>query len=405
MSQSTALDIRLFRYKKGATVIIAGTRNPGYFFIVKQGKLTVHSDHVLDDLSVGTFESGETFGLVSGLTGTEFLGTVVAQEDSVLIRVPLAALGRYLRHNRQICLKMLRSYSRELRSLDHSLSLKLGHHPLEGKPEKMIYNADIYLKLGKVEMAKYALKRYLNYAKGRNLAEMEVYRTRAQAMLEKLDPKYELPVRPGNKIILRPDEILFVEDEPNDYFYVIKSGQISISRLASDQELLLAILGPGEIFGEMALLEEHTRLASALAYSEAEVMRLSAASFLDVLGEKILHKIFESLARRIWFGHRRISVMTEEDPLLRIYRYLHLFIEREKIFTRQHLQSDIPLSFGLTELLKMTGLANAPPSVIEALQKDVNLTIREKEIVVHRFSQLEGKILQLQKQYRKKEQK
>lgn len=390
-------DIRLFRYKKGATVIIAGTKNQGYFFIVKEGKLVVHSDHVLDDLSIGVFEPGETFGLVSGLTNSEFLGTIVAQEDSVLIRVPISALGRYLRHNRPICLKMLRSYSRELRSLDRSLAKKEESHPYEGKPEKMIYNAEIYLRLNEKEKACYALARYLKYAGEKNVDKNNPFVEKAQTLLQKVNPNYQLPQRDERNLLLKPHEILFLEDEPNDFFYVIKSGHISITRLSQAQEILLAILGPGEVFGEMALLEDQTRLASAIAYSEAEVIRLSAVTFLDVLGEKILYKIFESLAKRIWFGHRRVSVMMEENHLLRIYRYLQLLVQREKVFKKQDVQNEISFPFGITELLQMTAVLPDSVKVIEALKKDTNLSFQENQIIIHRFSQLEGKILQMQK--------
>lgn len=396
-----AQDIRLFKYRKGATVIIQGTPNPGYFFIVKSGKLYVHSDHKLDDIQISIFDPGETLGLVSGLTGTEFLGTIIAERDSVVIRVPVSALGRYLRQHRDVCIKMIRSYSAELRALDRSLTPHAPGNQWDGRPEKLVMNAEHYLTSGQTEKAKYALAKFLEWGAGRSGSMSESFILQAREQLKKIDPSYRLPQRADKNISLKAGEILFLEDEPNDYFYVIKSGKISISRLVQNDELLLAILQPGEIFGEMALLEDQTRLASATAYSDAEVLRLTARTFSEDLGEKILQKIFESIARRIWFGHRRVAVMAEQDPVIRIYLYLLLLIERDCIFLKVPNKNDIVLPFGLSELKQMVGMANLPDSSIEPFLKDPNVEHKEEQITIFRSSNLESKLLQLQKRQKK----
>jgi len=50
--------------------------------------------------------------------------------------------------------------------------------------------------------------------------------------------------------------VLFREGDRGQTMYVIRSGKVNISKRIGDSEITLAVLGPGEFFGEMALLED-----------------------------------------------------------------------------------------------------------------------------------------------------
>ena len=51
-------------------------------------------------------------------------------------------------------------------------------------------------------------------------------------------------------------EVIFCEYEPGDTFYLIQKGRVQIIKIMGEIEKTVAILQPGEIFGEMAILEE-----------------------------------------------------------------------------------------------------------------------------------------------------
>ena len=57
-------------------------------------------------------------------------------------------------------------------------------------------------------------------------------------------------------------EILFEEDDPGERAYVIKEGELEVIKHGPGGEMLLAVRGPGEVIGEMALLEENPRMAT-----------------------------------------------------------------------------------------------------------------------------------------------
>ena len=69
-------------------------------------------------------------------------------------------------------------------------------------------------------------------------------------------------------------EALFDEGDPGDRLYVVTEGKIKLGRTAADgRENLLAVLGPGEMFGELSLFDPGPRTATATAVTDADAAR------------------------------------------------------------------------------------------------------------------------------------
>jgi len=101
---------------------------------------------------------------------------------------------------------------------------------------------------------------------------------------------------------------IFQYGEVGDKLYVIVDGKVRISREVSGMgEEALAVLGPGEVFGEMALLDETPRSADATAHETARVLVISKEAFDDLL---FLHK---DLAYEVlWACVRMLSARLRE---------------------------------------------------------------------------------------------
>jgi len=69
------------------------------------------------------------------------------------------------------------------------------------------------------------------------------------------------------------------QGEPGDRFYVVRSGMVQVLRDGRP----LATLGPGEAFGEIALLLDVPRTATVRAVEPTELLALNAADFRDLL--------------------------------------------------------------------------------------------------------------------------
>src|SRR5436190_23921530 len=76
------------------------------------------------------------------------------------------------------------------------------------------------------------------------------------------------------------DTVVFFENEEGDTFFVIVEGRIKVTILGDDgREVILTVLGPGDFFGEMALLDNEPRSATAIAIEQTELITLSRQDF------------------------------------------------------------------------------------------------------------------------------
>ena len=106
----------------------------------------------------------------------------------------------------------------------------------------------------------------------------------------------------GSAQSLQRNVVLFEEgDEPGE-FYLVLSGRVAIAQESDDgRESLLAVLGPGELFGEMGFLDGHNRSAQARALEESAVLVVPYAE-LRLLYEDhptALWSAVQLLARRL----------------------------------------------------------------------------------------------------------
>lgn len=85
----------------------------------------------------------------------------------------------------------------------------------------------------------------------------------------------------------RPGEVLFQKGDPGDGLLAILKGRVKISTISAEgKEVVLNILGPGELFGEIALIDGKDRSADATVMENAELVVIDARDFLPFLEER-----------------------------------------------------------------------------------------------------------------------
>ena len=97
-------------------------------------------------------------------------------------------------------------------------------------------------------------------------------------------------------------EIIFQEGEPGDRLYVILEGKVKLGRSSNDgRESLLAILGPGEMFGELSLFDPGPRTSTAAALTDAVILALSNEQLRPWLAGRpeVAAALLQALARRL----------------------------------------------------------------------------------------------------------
>ncbi|MBN1524023.1 MAG: Crp/Fnr family transcriptional regulator [Spirochaetales bacterium] len=131
--------------------------------------------------------------------------------------------------------------------------------------------------------------------------------------------------------------IIFCEYEPGDNFYLIQSGRVQIVKIMGDLEKTIDVLKPGEVFGEMAILEEAPRSASAIAADKVQVLEFNRANFEILMrgNPQIALKLLKLFTRRIYDQKRRFMILTLEDIEARVADVFLMLAEKEPLQTSE----------------------------------------------------------------------
>jgi CRP/FNR family transcriptional regulator, cyclic AMP receptor protein len=152
-------------------------------------------------------------------------------------------------------------------------------------------------------------------------------------------------------------EVLFSVGEPGSEMFVVRTGSVRIVVSSQGVEKTLAVLGPGEFVGEMSLLTDQPRSATAIVEEDADLLVVGAR----VLEEMIVHnteialRLVRKLARRLESADALIRVLLYRDADQRI-------IENLKRLARIHDAGDgAPLRFksDFAEMAEQVGLEAA----------------------------------------------
>ena len=105
-----------------------------------------------------------------------------------------------------------------------------------------------------------------------------------------------------SRLVVRKGDKVFVEGEQGDTLYVLLSGKIKVGRRTGDgRENMLALLGPGELFGELSLFDPGPRTATATALTDSQLACMSHDALSPWLAERpeVGLQMLRVLARRL----------------------------------------------------------------------------------------------------------
>ena len=115
--------------------------------------------------------------------------------------------------------------------------------------------------------------------------------------------------------------MIILEEEFGDTVFLVVKGTIKISRVNDEgKEVILALMGKYEIFGEMSVIDGEARSANALAQEECELLTIKSNDFLNILKNnfKISYALMSQLARRIRKSDLHIEALSLSDAEHRI---------------------------------------------------------------------------------------
>ncbi len=151
-------------------------------------------------------------------------------------------------------------------------------------------------------------------------------------------------------------DVLFHEGDPGDKLYVIVEGKIKLGRTSTDgRENLLAILGPGEMFGELSLFDPGPRTATATAVAETQILGLSNEQLQRFIAGRpyVAGTLLAALARRLRRTNENLADLVFTDVPGRVAKAL---LDLSRRFGRP-VENGVMVSHDLTqeELAQLVG--------------------------------------------------
>jgi CRP/FNR family transcriptional regulator, cyclic AMP receptor protein len=166
--------------------------------------------------------------------------------------------------------------------------------------------------------------------------------------------------------------VLFEEGQRGDFMYVVQSGEVEIRRMVGDDERLIAVLPPGEFFGEMAILNARPRSATAVVRMDARLLVIEGRTFEAMLRARpeIALRIIKSLALRLEAANQQVELLLLPTPNHRVVQCMRQMADE------QIRLAGAPMS---------SGSAIIVPTTIDAIALRVGLPPAEVGDVVDRL--------------------
>ena len=140
--------------------------------------------------------------------------------------------------------------------------------------------------------------------------------------------------------------------DQTDSLYIVLSGRLKVLMSDSDgKEVILSILGPGEFFGEMGLIDDSPRSASVLAIEPCELLSISKRDFKSCLAQnfEMAMAVMKGLVRRLREADRKIGSLALLDVYGRVARLLldmSESVDGQKVVTKRLPKQDIAKMIG-----------------------------------------------------------
>jgi len=146
--------------------------------------------------------------------------------------------------------------------------------------------------------------------------------------------------------------VIMAAGDATDSLYIVISGRLKVMMGDADgKEVILSLIGPGEFFGEMGLIDESPRSASVVTIEPCELLQVSKRDFRKCLQEnfEISMAVMKGLVRRLREADRKIGSLALLDVYGRVARlllYMSEDINGQKIVTKRLPKQDIAKMIG-----------------------------------------------------------
>jgi CRP-like cAMP-binding protein len=392
MANPEQVQLAILQYKKNTYINIEGKQDAGRFYIIRDGQVQISKEaEIIEEDTGNILYAGDFFNVVSCMANHPAIETAKALKDVSVVAVYRDQFGILIQKYSPIAMKIIKSFSHKLRYFDSAITRLSFKGNVEENPRYLYNIGDYYLKRKQLNHAFYALKKFIQYCPtSERVGE-------AKKLLLKIQPSVRedqiARAQQGFSRQYKDNEIVFSEHEPGEELCIIQRGKIKITKIVDNNEVLLAVLKPGDIFGEMAILENKPRNATAISFGDSELLAVSKANFQGMVqrNPQLGTKLITLLSERIWKAYRQLANILISDELGRMYDMLLTVVEENRIPITHN--TGYTFEFGSEELVKMVGLpADKGTLLIQKLFENRKIRLKDGKIMILDLEELSKQV-------------
>ena len=349
------LQLQIVSFRKGTYLVVEGKENTDHFYILQRGNVQCYKASG-SGLAPTVYGPGDFVGVVPCMSDHLQIETAVASTDVMAISVRKDQYPELISQNTPVALKIIKTFANRMRVMNEMLSKATLHSVVQDSHEQILRVATFYEKNALPDIAVFAYYQYLKTKpEGPNA---EAAKQRFVALKPKTHAVYFEPTAEPSRQYPK-DTMIFSEAQSGSDMFIIQRGEVSITKVVNGNEITLAVLKKGDMFGEMALIENKPRSANAIAHSDCTLMVINRSNFNQMVATQpqLVAKLTTTLADRLWSMYRQLDNAALTEPLAKMLDMLSLQLEKQRVkigFSKVSMQTE----FTPKDLANMCGLAS-----------------------------------------------
>ena len=321
------LQLSYVNFRKDSYLLIEGKEEHSRFYIIQSGQVRCFRANEPYNVSTKVLGPGDFVGVIPCMAGRFQVESVIALTEVKCISVKREQYPELIEKNIPVALKIIRTFANQMRTMNEQLTKLTLNNVSADTPEHICEVAAYYDNAGATDIAAYAYYRYLKEcSKGRNIpfAQKRFIAIKPRTKAVYFEPAPDL-TRTYPKGCM-----IFSESQRGADMFIIQEGQVAISKVVNGNEVMLAVLKKGDMFGEMALLEDKPRSASAIAHEDCKLMVVNRQNFDQMVGSQpqLVTRLTTTFSERMWSMFRQLDNACLSDYQHKMVDMLALQMEK-----------------------------------------------------------------------------
>ncbi|XDD42927.1 cyclic nucleotide-binding domain-containing protein [Leptospira sp. WS60.C2] len=352
---------QMVTFPANSYIIVEGKKDANNFYIIREGKVRVTRETaVVGEDPNQVLGPGDFFGVVAAMSQHPQIESATSLTNVSLISVSYDQFGTLIQKSTAVAMNIIRFFSMKLRQFDTTITRLSFRNAVEEDPNELFKIGEYYFQQQNTSHATFAYQSYLKHLPNGQFVPQ------AKLRLQTINQPFQAPPIDYTKFNrnYKDSEMIFCEHEPGKELFILQSGKVKISKIVNQNEVMLAVLQAGDIFGEMAILDNKPRSASAVAAGDVELLAINKANFEGMVKAQpqLATRLITLLSERIWIAYKQLANLLLKDPQGRIVDTLMTLAEKNriKVAPKQAYNFEI----GTKDLLKMVGLTDPKDELI-----------------------------------------